>query len=89
MTTWPGGSRPGKSIQPQALEIDGLGEVPGPGKHSSLQIKQPLDVQQQASGVYLLVLVVASMEVLVHGSSCGDYDFKHKTCSFQLQIKIL
>jgi hypothetical protein len=37
----------------------------------------------------LLVLVVASVEVLVHGSSCGDYDFKHKTCSFQLQIKIL
>jgi hypothetical protein len=37
----------------------------------------------------LLVLVVASVEVLVHASSCGDYDFKHKTCSFQLQIKIL
>jgi len=35
----PGEPRPGRSIQPQALEIDGLGEVPGPGKIHSLQSK--------------------------------------------------
>jgi len=40
MKTWPGGTRPGRSIQPQALEIDGLGEVPGPGKIPGLQSKQ-------------------------------------------------
>ena len=42
MKTWPRGTRPGRSIQPQASEIDGLGEVPGPGKIPGLQIKQAM-----------------------------------------------
>jgi hypothetical protein len=41
------GTRPGKSIQPQALEINGLGEVSGLDMDSGLQSKQVASLHQR------------------------------------------